>query len=178
MADATVAPMAPPTLETMLSMAITTATYWWEVAAMTAICSQITKGAAAERDEDLAHDDVADVDVRLAEQDHEPDAEDGDRDAKVEGDPLEAAGPAHGEADEDGEEARSNAVDVGDVARVGDGNTVHDLQEREEVAVPDVEGHEERGGQDARADDRPISEQVVRDEGDRSEVLLPGRRKR
>jgi hypothetical protein len=43
------------------------------------------QGAAGEGDEDLAHDDVADVDVWLAELDHEAGAEDCDGDAEVEG---------------------------------------------------------------------------------------------
>ena len=43
------------------------------------------EGAAGEGDEDLAHYYVADVDVRLAELDHEAGAEDCDGDAEVEG---------------------------------------------------------------------------------------------
>ena len=43
MAAATADPMAPPTDANMPSTAMTTATYWWEVAAMAAICSQITR---------------------------------------------------------------------------------------------------------------------------------------
>jgi len=43
------------------------------------------QGAAGEGDEDLAHDDVADVDVWLAELDHEAGAEDCDGHAEVEG---------------------------------------------------------------------------------------------
>ena len=131
------------------------------------------EGAAAKGDEDLTHDDVADIDVRLAELDHETRAEHGDRHAKVEGDPLVAPRPADGEADGDGEEARADAVDLGYVAGFRDGQTIDNLEERAKVRVPDVEAHKEGGGEHARANDGAVQEEVVGDEGDGREPLLP-----
>jgi hypothetical protein len=50
------------------------------------------KSSACEGDENLAHDNEADIDVWLAEVDHEANAENCDGDTEVEGEPLEAAG--------------------------------------------------------------------------------------
>jgi hypothetical protein len=49
---------------------------------------------------------------------HETDAEDCDRDAEVEGEPLEAAGVADQETDDDGPEAGADAVNIDDWDRL------------------------------------------------------------
>lgn len=76
------------------------------------------EGTTAEGDEDLAHYNVADALAGLAEVDHEADAE-GLEAQHRHGEPLEAAE----ETDEDGQdyapEAGPDAVDVADVAGVG-----------------------------------------------------------
>ena len=128
--------------------------------------------AARERDEDLAHDDVSDVDVWLAELDHEADTQDGQRHAEVQRDPLEAAGPTNHDADDERPECGANRVDVANIGSFRYGEVVDDLEERGEVAVPDIEGDEDGARQDARAQDGAVGQEVVRDEGNGCEVLL------
>lgn len=112
--------------------------------------------AGGERDEDLAHDYVADVLVRRAEIDHEAQPQDAQGDTKVEADGLEASGivyeQAHGEGAYDG----ANGVGLDDIAGIADAQVVHYLQERAEVAGPAVVADEERGRKNASAKDCPI----------------------
>ena len=84
------------------------------------------EGAAGEGDEDLAHDDVADVAVRSAEVDHETRAEDVDG-YEQDGDPLVAVGVAQEETDNDTPEARANVVNVGNVPGIRKTKAVDNL---------------------------------------------------
>lgn len=93
------------------------------------------EGAAAEGDEDLRHHDEADAVLRLAELDHEADAED----LKAEhrhGEIFEAAGPADDEGEDYRPETRADAVDVVDVTGVGYGEVVDGLEVVVECCVP------------------------------------------
>lgn len=49
------------------------------------------ESSASKSDEDLAHDDVANIGIRLAGMNHQADGQDGDRDTKVKTDPLETS---------------------------------------------------------------------------------------
>lgn len=129
------------------------------------------EGAAAEGDEDLTHDHIANAERRLAEVDHEADAEEFEAE-HGQGEPLEAAGDADDGREDDGPEARADAVDVGHVAGVGDGEAVHGLQVGVEVGVPEVEGGEEEGGQAAGRHDGAVGEEFEGNEGARGEVLF------
>lgn len=124
-------------------------------------------------DKDLAHDNVADVNIGLAELDHQTSAEDGQGHAEVEGNPLEAARVADSETDGDREEARADVVDLRDVAGLGDGQAVDSLEEGTKVRVPDIEADEHGGGEDTRAKNGSVQEQAVGDESHWCEPLLP-----
>ena len=122
--------------------------------------------------EDLAHDNVANVLVRLAEVDHEADTENGDRDAKVHGEPLEATSLADGPTDEERPEAGADRVYVDDVAGLDHVKVVDDLEERGEVRIPDIERDEEGARKNARAEDGAVHEELVGDKGLGGEELL------
>lgn len=131
--------------------------------------------AAAEGDENLAHDDVADVDVWLAELDHEADAEHGERGAPEEAVQLDAAGDvAEEEAVDDADKAGADGVDVADVGRVEDRLVEEDDVERVEVGIPDVPACVERGGHCVGKDDGAVGDQAPGDEGHGGEKSLPG----
>ena len=106
---------------------------------------------AADGDEDLAHDDVADVAVGLAEVDHQAESKSIQRDGDVKQPPVEAR-TTDREADDEQQEARDDGEGVVDVAGLGDGDVEDDLQEGLEVQVPGVVGdlvdHVERAGAD------------------------------
>ena len=130
--------------------------------------------AARERDEDLAHDHVADVVLGLPEVDHQADAQQHQRRAEVQRQPLEAARVLDGDGHDDGPEAAADAVDVVDVPRVRDRHAVHDLQVGVVVAIPEVEGDEEDGGEHAGADDGAVRQEMEGDEGAGGEESLVG----
>ena len=131
------------------------------------------QGTTGEGNEDLAHDNIANVDIRLAEVDHQPSAKHGDGNTEVDGDPLEPASVTDGQTDNNGEQARSDAVDLSDVAGLGDGESVDDLEERVEVGVPDVEADEQSGSKNTGAHNGAVREEVIGDEGDGGELGLP-----
>lgn len=130
------------------------------------------EGTTSCGNKDLAHDNVADVLVRLTEMDHETDTENGDRDTKVHGEPLEATSLADGPTDEERPEAGADGVNVDNVAGLDDVKVVDNLEERGEVRIPDVEGDEEGTRKDTRADDGAVHKELVGDEGLGSEELL------
>ena len=131
------------------------------------------RGATAKGDEDLAHDDVANVDVRMAESDHESDAENGHGHAKVEGQPLDAAGSSDQETCDDAPEARTNAVDVDNVHGIFDRLVIYNQKERVEKAVPDVEAEESDAGPDAATKNGAVRKEVHRKESlGREEFLV------
>lgn len=122
---------------------------------------------------DLAHDDVTNVDVWLTELDHECDTEDGEWDTEVEGDWLVAAGVTDDETDDDGPEAGTDGVDVGDIAGWRQLQVVDNLKHGGEVGVPDVETDEDGSGQHAGTENGSIEKQVVWDVGDWCKEALP-----
>ena len=95
------------------------------------------EGAAAEGNEDLAHDDPSDSLMWLPEMDHETDSEDFEAE-HGHGEPLEATELADHESEDYRPEAGSDAVNVCDVAGVRDGKTVDCLQVVVEVGIPDA----------------------------------------
>lgn len=130
-------------------------------------------GTAGEGNKDLAHDDEADVDSGLAEVGHEADTEDGDGDSEPHGEPLDAAGPANEETDDEGRETGTDGVDVANVRGVGDGLVLDDDEEGEKVGVPAVERDKEGTGEDTGAEDGAVEEELVWDESDGGEVAFP-----
>ena len=126
-----------------------------------------------EGDEYLAHDDVANVAVGLAEVDHQAQPEDAEGDAKVEADGLVASRVAYqqtrGERAHDG----TDGVGLGDIAGIGDAEVVHYLQEGAEIAIPAVETHKQHSRKDAGARDRTIQEERIGDECNGGEESLP-----
>lgn len=115
--------------------------------------------AAGHREEDLAHDDVPDVAVGLAEVDHEADGEDVQRHADPE-DPLEPARDADEVARGEEAEERHGAERVGHVARLGQAEVVHHHEEGREVTrvavVRDLVRHVEQ----ARPQHAPVQEEA------------------
>lgn len=86
-------------------------------------------GAAGKGNEDLAHDDVADVDVGLSELEHQANTENRKGDAEEETDLLELSGATDPETDDERPEAGTDRVDIDHVARLGHVKTGNDLQE-------------------------------------------------
>lgn len=123
------------------------------------------KRRPCERDEDLTHDEVADALLRGAEIDHEPDGEDIKRHRAVE-QPLEATGATDREADDEKPAAGNDVEDAADVAGLGDGEAVHDLEEGGEVAVPAVVGDLPGCVEGEDAGDGAVRHEGVGDEGD------------
>ena len=113
--------------------------------------------AAANRDEDLAHDEVADGLVGAAEVDHQALREDVQRDRDVE-EPLEVARPADQVTDDQEENAGHDVKCVANVSGLGDGHIVDDLQEGREEVGPAVIGDLVCDAQYARADDGSVGE--------------------
>lgn len=127
---------------------------------------------AGDRDEDLTHNNVADVLVRLAEVDHKALGEEVQRDGRVE-EPLEVASAADSVTNDEEEDTRDDLegrVDISSLGRLEVGN---DLQERGEVEVPAVVrglvGHVD----EARADDSAVGEELALEEGNGGPVVLP-----
>lgn len=92
---------------------------------------------AADGDEDLTHDDVADVLVWLAEMDHETLCEDVEWYGKVE-EPFKVAGLADEETDAEEESAGEDVEGRADVSCFCDGEIGDYLEEGGEVGVPAV----------------------------------------
>lgn len=129
------------------------------------------ENAAADRDEDLAHDDVPDVLVRLAEVDHQALREDVQR-HRDEQQPPEVAGLADQEPDAQEQHARDDVERAPHVACLGQRQVAHDLQEGREVAVPAVVGDLVRQVQETRSDDGPVGEKLDVQERRPSEEAL------
>ena len=128
--------------------------------------------SAGEGDEYLAHHNVADVDVRLPEVNHEARGQDVQRDSEAQREVLEPHGELDEQADENGEEAGSDAVDVVDVAGVLDALVVHDLHVRVVVRVPAVEGDKDGGREAAGTEDGAVEDELEGDEALAREELL------
>lgn len=129
--------------------------------------------AAAKGNEDEAHDDVADVDVWLAEVDHQADAEDGERDSQDEGVHLEFSVVAEGNAVDQTAGAGAHGVCVVDVTGVKDGLVEHNDEHGVEVRVPDIPGGIQGEGHGVREDNGAVFEQVPGHERDWRAILLP-----
>lgn len=128
--------------------------------------------AAADRDEDLAHDQVADRLLRAAEVDHQAQGKGVERDGEVQ-QPLEVAGLADGEADADQQHARDHVEGVVDVPGVGHGHVVDGLQERGEVVGPAVVRDLVDGVEQACADHVAVRQEgVVEQRRGRGEPLV------
>ena len=130
------------------------------------------KSAASHGDEDLAHDDVANVDARLAELNHEGNSQYHQRHAKVKCQPFKPAAPPNNDTDNQGPEAASHVVGSPDICRFRQRQADNHLEKGREEAVPDVKADEANRAQNARAHDGPIHQQLVRDELHGRHVLL------
>lgn len=124
------------------------------------------KGAAAEGDEELTHDYVANIDVWLTEHNHKHDTKECKRHTKEQSLPLEIARVAQDKPSDETPKTGSHAVDVENVSRTYDIQAWHHLEKGREIAIPDVELDEQDGGNEGTAKDGAIREQVERDEGD------------
>lgn len=185
--------MAPPIELKIESMARTTAMYWWVVAAMAPTCWVITRVPPPKAMKSwhcfllvstvvlgvgrggcfTYHDDVADVDVGLTEDDHERDTQQCEGHTEAEGLPFEISSISQDEAGDETPKAGSHAVDVEDVAALDDGQARHDLEERREEAVPDVEFDEKDRCDETATEDGAVLEQMERNERDRSKFPFP-----
>lgn len=130
------------------------------------------KGSPGESDEDLAHDDVSNVDVWLTKLDHETNTEDGERNTEVKSEPLEVTRPSNVDTDDEGEEARSDTVDVGNITCLSDIKSVDDLEEGGEVTVPDVEFDEENSTKKTSSKDSAVGKKRVFDVSNWCKVFL------
>ena len=120
--------------------------------------------AATARDEDVAHDDVADRGIWLTEFDHERDAQDRSGHAEEQRVRLQPAGELDHDADDERPDARPDRVDVCDVRCVGDADVEYDDQETVEVAVPQGVSAVERGHHRVGEEDGAVLHQRPRDE--------------
>lgn len=130
------------------------------------------EGSTTEGDEDLGHDNVADIVVWLAEVDHETTSKGDDRQTEVKRKPLEAAGVLDGDGDNNTPEAGSDGVDIEDVSCIADVDSVDNLQVGEEVSIPKVEGNEQDGVEEAGTDDGLVFHKLPWNEGLLAEPLL------
>ena len=130
------------------------------------------EGSTTEGDENLGHDNVADIVVWLAEVDHETTPEGDDWQTEVKRKPLEAAGVLNGDGDNDTPEAGSDGVDVEDVSGIADIDSMDNLQVGEEVSIPKVEGNEQDGVEEAGTDDGAVFHKLPWNEGLLAEPLL------
>ena len=117
-----------------------------------------------EGNKDLAHDDIPDVGVSLAEVDHQSSRHDIQWDGEEECEVLELLCELDEQTDKDGKEARSDAVDVVDVTRVLDALVVHHLHVRGVVRIPAVEGDEYWGWETAGSQNGTVAEKLEGDE--------------
>lgn len=127
--------------------------------------------ATTDRDEDLAHDEVANILGSHAEVDHEALGEDIQGNSAIE-EPLEAAGLADGPTDEQQEDTGNNVKGVADVTRLGNADAIDDHQEGGEIVGPAVVRDLIGGVQETRADNSAICEEVVLEEWPRGQVNL------
>lgn len=121
-------------------------------------------GTSAEGEEDLAHDDEADVHVRLSEIDQQARTEDVDGDKHPE-EPLEVARLPDTDTDTDEPDARYDVPCAVDVSGLRDRNVKHDLEERGEIRLVAVGRDLVRDIEEAGAEDRARDEEVERDNG-------------
>ena len=123
------------------------------------------------RDEDLTHHLVPVAHVWLAEVDHQALGEDvqGHRDIQQ---PLVAPGLADDESDTDQQQTGYHVEGVGDVACFGEGQVVVHLQPGLEVVVPAVVGQLVCGIQETGAEDSPVGQEAVVEQGGRGDESL------
>ena len=126
---------------------------------------------ATERHEDLAHDDVANVLVWLAEVDHQANTEHEEEVADKEC-PLETTSTTDGVSDGEQCETGDNLERAVDVSGGGDRQVAHHLKERCEVAVPAVVRDLIGGIDQARGDDSAVREEAVVQEWCLREIQL------
>lgn len=128
---------------------------------------------ATESNENHTHDNVPDVLIRLAELDHKPDTENGERHAPEQAVHLQLAVVPQTYAVYERDEARAHSVDVRNVRCVRNGLVEHDAQQGVEVRVPDVPADVQRAGHGVCEDDGAVLEQRPRDECYWCAPLLP-----
>lgn len=133
------------------------------------------KSASAEGDEDLAHDQVADVvSSRLAaEVDRQASAQECKHQTEAEALVFDAAGVADPNAEDHSPEAGANVVNLQHVASLRDGQAVDDLHELVEILVPAVEAELNGDGDHAGSNDSALLEEFPPDEVSASKELLP-----
>ena len=73
------------------------------------------------------------------------------RKGEVQGEPLKAAAPADQNTHDKSPETGADSKDIADVAGLGDGEVVYDLEVRCEVCIPAIEADEYNAGEDASA---------------------------
>jgi hypothetical protein len=130
------------------------------------------KSTSSKGNEDLAHNDVSDGGVGLAEVDHKTGGHDVERNGEEQSKVLELASPLNEETDNDCEEAGSDGVNVVDVSSVTDGLVVNNLDVRGVVGVPTVERDEDGARKSTGSENGTVGEELERNEGLASEVLL------
>ena len=130
------------------------------------------EGSTTEGDEDLGHDNVADIVVWLAEVDHEATSKGDNWQTKVKRKPLETTGVLDGDGDNDTPEAGSDRVDIKYVSGISNVNSVDNLQVGEEVSIPEVEGHKQDGIEEAGTNYGLVFHKLPWNEGLLAEPLL------
>lgn len=141
-------------------------------------CSDLVtddEGAAAESDEDVSHDEVADVVIAglATEVDRQACAQECERQTEAEALILDVARVAHPQTEYDAPETRSDVVDLQHVACFGDRQTINDLDELVEVLVPAVEAELDGDCDHDGSDDGALPEKLPADKVGASKILLP-----
>ncbi|KAG7844380.1 hypothetical protein KL941_003756 [Ogataea angusta] len=124
-------------------------------------------------DENLAHDDVADVGVLAPEADHKTAAEEQQRQTEAQTGVFEVFGDTHVDSKEWRPEARADVVDLGHITGVLDAQVINHNDETVVVEVPAVETEVAERSEHTGAQDSPVSEQLVSDEVRLGKPLLP-----
>lgn len=134
------------------------------------------EGAAAEGDENLGHDHVANVAVvaLATEVDHETGTQDEEGETEEETGVFEGLGVADPETEDDTPEARADVVDLTHVTGEGNGEVVDDQAEVVVVQIPAVETEVGDGGETAGAKNGALLEEFVLDKVHASTPFLPG----
>lgn len=131
------------------------------------------ESATTKGDEELAHNNVANVDAGLSEDNHQCNSEQSQRHSKEEALPLEVACISDDETGNESPEAGSHTVDVQDVSNAHEVQVNNGLEEGGEVGIPDVELNKEDRGDDETSDNGSVLHQFPGNDGDRRELPFP-----
>ena len=132
---------------------------------------QKDEDTASHGDEDLAHDDKANLDVWLAEVYHQAQAKRIQWNGDIE-QPLEAPSTTYEVPNDEEENSGHDLERAVDIAGLGDRKVAYHLQEGGEIAVPAVVRDLVRRINKAGADDCPIEKEFVLQKRCRSPVCL------